>query len=123
MTEDLKVKLTLTAEGQQKPETTEFVPTYGAKMELGFGDAETTWRLDYRQPDVLRLRIDGKVVLIRKNDLEITAGGRVTRDFIDKTSELKGSLEMVFNRNIEVAITGSTGPAGNNVGAGLVIAF
>ncbi len=123
MANDLSVKLTLRAEGEQEPESAEIIPTLGGIMEFSFGNAETTWSLDYRKPDRFRLRIDGSVGLVRTSGLEITAAGRFTRDFIDSTTTLDGSLELEFNRNIEVEITGSTGPTGSSVGAGIVIAF
>lgn len=123
MANDLSVRLTLRAEGEQEPESAEIIPSLGGIMELGFGNVDTTWRIDYREPDRFRLRIDGTVGLVRASGIEVTAGGRMTRDFIDSTTELKGSLELEFSRNIEVEITGSTGPTGTSLGAGVVIAF
>jgi len=123
MAADPRVRLTLRAEGERAPESAEITPTLGAVMELRFANAETRWRLDYRKPDRFLLRVDGSVDLVRSEGLDITAAGRLTRDFIEQTLTLDGSLELEFDRNIEVEITGATGPTGTSIGAGLVIAF
>ena len=123
MSDDLRVKVRLQAQGEQKPESAEVIPVLGAMMEFEFGAAETRWRLDYRKPDRLRLRIDGEVGLVRTKDLEITVGGRITRDFFENSTAIQGSLEMEFDGNINVEITGSSGPKGKSAGAGLTIEF
>jgi hypothetical protein len=121
--ESRKVTLTLEAEGARKPETAEILPSLGAVLDLAFGNAETTWRVDYREPDRLRLRIDGSVRLVDRRDLTISTEGRLVRDFVEADTTVTGALEMVFDRWINVEITGSSGPDGKRVGAGIRIEF
>lgn len=123
MANDPRVTLRFEAEGERDAETAEFVPSLGAMMALDFGNAETTWRLDYRRPDRMRLRIDGSMRVVETRNLEISAGARFLRDLVDSTTTVSGSLEMEFDREINVEITGTSGPDGSYVGAGLTIEF
>ena len=123
MADDMKVRVKLEAEGEQISESAELRPELGALIEIGFGEAETTWRLDYREPDRLILRIDGSVRLANLENVEITAEGRFSRDFFENENTLQGSLEMEFDERLNVEISGSSGPGGGSIGASLTIEF
>ena len=123
MANDPRVTLRVEANGERDAKTAELIPTLGAMMALDFGNAETTWRLDYRQADRMRLRIDGSMRVVEMKNLEITAGARFLRDLVENTTTIEGSLEMEFHRDINVEITGASGPDGSYVGAGLTIEF
>jgi hypothetical protein len=123
MANDPRVTLRFEAKGERDAETAEFTPSLGAMMALDFGNAETTWRLDYRQSDRMRLRIDGSMRLVETRNLEISADARFLRDLVDHTTTIQGALEMEFDRDINVEITGASGPDGSYVGAGLTIEF
>lgn len=120
---DPRVTLRFEAEGERDAETAEIIPSLGAMMALDFGNAETTWRLDYRRPDRMRLRIDGSMRLVETRNFELSADAGFLRDLVDNTTTVEGSLEMEFDREINVEITGASGPNGSYVGAGLTIEF
>jgi hypothetical protein len=123
MANDMRVRIKLEAEGEQIAESAELRPDLGALIEIGFGNAETTWRLDYREPDRLLLRVDGSIRLVAMQNVEIDAEGRFTRDLFENENTIRGSLEMAFDRRLNVEISGSSGPGGKRIGAGLTIAF
>jgi len=123
MANDPRVTLRFEAEGERDAETAELIPSLGARMSLDFGNAETTWTLDYRRPDRMRLRIDGSMRVVETRNLEISASARFLRDMVENTTTVNGALEMEFDRGIGVEITGASGPGGSYVGAGLTIEF
>ncbi len=123
MPDDVMVKVKLEAEGEQAAESAELRPDLGALIKIDFGNTETTWRLDYREPDRLRLRIDGSIRLMAFDNIEIKAEGRFTRDFFENENTIRGSLEMEFDKRLNVEISGSSGPDGKRIGAGLTIEF
>jgi len=123
MPDDMKVKVKFEAEGEQTAESAELRPDLGALIEIDFGNTETTWRLDYREPDRLTLRIDGSIRLMALENVEINARGRFTRDLFERESTVTGSLEMEFDARLNVEISGSSGPDGKRIGAGITIEF
>jgi hypothetical protein len=118
-----KVTVNIESHAEKKKETSEFIPAVGASIRVDLEGAQTTWSLDYREPDSVVLKVDGKVRLRRANDIELTAKGSLTRDFFDKSTALEGVLEMEFKRSVSVQITGSSGRRGRSVGAELTITF
>lgn len=118
-----KVVLNLRSKLEGKEEAGEVVPSGRASLAIDFGDAQTKWSLDYRKPDSLVLRIEGRARLLKTENLKLTGGGDITRDFFEKSTSLDGVLEFEFDKNVEVEISGSSGPDGSRVGLGLQVRF
>jgi hypothetical protein len=118
-----KVNVNLEGKVKRQPETGEMVPEAGASMRIDFEDAQTTWSVDYKKPDVAILRINGRVRVVDARNVKISAKGEMTRNLFDKSTTFEGKLEMEFKKDVQVEISGSSSPEGAQVKAGLQIRF
>ena len=116
------VKLTLRGGAKESSEEYEFVPEIGAKLEFKLADKGTSVSLDYKSPENIKIRVDGKMTFMEVRGIKIKGGVAVSSDF-KKEHTYEGVFEVIINKNIATDIKYIRSPEGDYIGAGFSISF